>query len=167
MGDDYTAQKTLNVNQTTGECMYTCPLAEETLTGFGIDPSAKDIGSSTIGNLTVEGYEYSEVILKVIKMQTTDIYVDQTTDPAAAVPVFQSTALTPLGRTPPIGYQNTTFSNIVRGTPDASKFDIKGADTCADGGPQNCGQAPMQLHRLMSRNHRTFWKYVKAVGLEN
>jgi hypothetical protein len=163
--DDYNTQKTLNVNYTTGECMYTCPLEEETLEGFSIDPAAKDIGASTIGNLTVEGYEYSDVILKVIKMQTTDMYVDQTTDPTAAVPVFSHTVLTPFGRTPAIGSQNQTFSNLVRGTPDPSKFDIKGADTCPDGAEQ-CQQQTLQLHRLMSRNYHTFWKYVKAVAEE-
>merc|ERR1719199_527348 len=66
--DDYTAQLTLNVNVTSGECMYTCPLEAETLTGFSIDDSAKDIGASTIGNLTVEGYEWSEMVFKIIKM---------------------------------------------------------------------------------------------------
>ena len=34
------------------------------------------------------------------------------------------------------------------------------------GGDEHCGQAPMQLHRLMSHNYRTFWKHVKAIGTQ-
>eukprot|EP00937_MAST-01D_sp_MAST-1D-sp2_P000021 g21.t1 len=163
--DDYSAQKTLTVNVTTGACEFYCPLVGEALAGFSIDPDAKDIGSSTIGNLTVEGFEYSEMVFKIIKMQTTDIYVDQTTDPAAAVPVFEHTVLTPFGRTPAIGYSNRTWSNVVRGTPDPSKFNIPGADTCPQGDANQCGDAPQQLNRLMNHNYKTFWSHVKAIGL--
>ena len=53
-----------------------------------------------------------------VKMQTTDLYVDQS-DPTSAVPVFSHTVLTPFGEAP-IGFSNQTWSNIKKGPPDAS-----------------------------------------------
>jgi hypothetical protein len=158
--DLYTEQKTLSVNATTGACISYCPLMGEVLEGFAIDPSAKDIGPSTVGGVAVEGWEFSEFVFKVIKMQTTDMYVDQTTDPASAVPVFSHTVLTPLGKAP-IGYSNQTWSNVKKGPPDATKFAIAGADTCPQGSPQDCGSAPLQLHRAMNRQYKTFWSHLQ------
>lgn len=158
--DLYTEQKTLNVNATTGACINYCPMHGETFEGFSIDPKAKDIGPSTIGGVAVEGYEYSEVVFKIIKMQTTDLYVDQTTDPSSAVPVFSHTVLTPFGEAP-IGFSNQTWSNVKRGPPDAAKFDIPGADTCPEASQQVCGGPPMQTHRFMSRQYRTFWAHLQ------
>ena len=92
-------------------------------------------------------------------MQTTDLFVDQS-DPTSAVPIFSHTVLTPFGEAP-IGFSNQTWSNVKKGPPDASKFDISGADTCPEGSPQACGAPPMQLHRFMSRQYKTFWSHLQ------
>eukprot|EP00935_MAST-01C_sp_MAST-1C-sp1_P002453 g2453.t1 len=158
-------QKTVQVNSTNGvdTCVKYCPLHNETLKPFSIDPTAKDMGKATIMGKQLEDFRYDESVvihgIPVFKMSTIDFFVD--TSGAQAVPVFKSEALTPFGGAQ-IGTTNTTYTSFVPGAPPASKFDIKGLDTCPQD-PQ-CDQPPMQLRRLSLGQYRTFAAYAAYHG---
>lgn len=91
-----------------------------------------------------------------IPLTTNDLYVDLS-DPAAAIPLERVTALTPLGAKP-VETQNLTYGAFKAGPPDASKFDIKGVDTCPLS--KNCGKPPMQRARLALHLYHTYTNYV-------
>ena len=67
-----------------------------------------DLGKTTFEGKLVEHYRWSDVILKFIKMQTTDFYAEFTGP--TAVPVAARTVLTPFGMAQ-IGSQNQTWTN--------------------------------------------------------
>ena len=67
-----------------------------------------DLGQTAFDGQLVEHYRWSDVILKIIKMQTTDFYASFTG--ATATPVAALTQLTPFGLKP-IGVQNQTWTN--------------------------------------------------------
>ena len=110
-----------------------------------------DLGPASFDGHPAQHYQWKDYILKVVVMSTTDFYAD-ITDRQAAVPLFMSTALTPMGR--PVGGTNHTWTDWRRGTPPASKFAVAGVETCKRA--KNCGSTAMQLHNLRSRLHHTF-----------
>ena len=71
------------------------------------------------------------------------------------------TDITPLGREPPIGSMNQTWSEFKPGKPDATKFDIAGASTCKQA--SNCGESATWLgHRLATRQVHTLARLLDA-----
>ena len=96
-----------------------------------------------------------DTILKVIKMETTDFYAKMGAN-GDALPLFQTTALTPMGQAQ-IGTENRTWSNFTAGTPPAAKFNIAGVATCPMSG--NCGQQSLQLRRLSNKQLHTYARY--------
>ena len=74
-----------------------------------------------------------------------------------AVPLAVTMALTPLGRRPPVGWQNTTWHSLRMELPPASKFAIAGVDTCPQA--KSCGSQSWQAHRLGSRQLHTYYSY--------
>ena len=105
----------------------------------------------------MEHYRWSDTILKVIKMSTTDFYADIST-PGSAVPVYATVVLTPFGE-PQIGTQNQSWTNWTAGTPDPAKFDIAGVGTCKPS--HRCAEPDWQAHRLGSRQYRTWQRFQK------
>lgn len=160
--DDYKMGKSMLIYPENNTCKEYCPIdPEDALLPFGIDDDAKDLGSVTIDGKVLEHYQWKDVILKIIKMSTTDFYCDQSNS-SYAIPVSQSEALTPFGGAQ-IGSSNNTWTNFVAGKQPAEKFDIKGADTCPESA--QCGQSVRQLHRLSNRQYRTWLRYAQLKDL--
>ena len=157
--DNVTGGKSILVNMTGGveTCASYCPLPKGVaLESLHMPTNAKDLGQTTIGGKTVEHYHWEDRALGVIKMSETDFYATLTLGgDALAVPFFESTALTPLGREK-IGTQNRTWLQYKVGTPPAAKFDIKGLATCKMG---RCRSSAFQAHRLASGQMRVFERY--------
>jgi len=159
--NDYNKHKSYDVvhNTTLNKdvCVKFCPLDPgETLDNLFLDPDAKDKGPTTLNGKAVEQWEWTEVILKIIKMSTTDFYADQDTNPSMAIPVFQNQRLTPFGA-PQIGSENHTWTNLTAGPVDPAKFVIEGLDTCPQD-PQ-CQEPAWQHKRLFFRQHATWATY--------
>ena len=66
------------------------------------------------------------------------------------------------GRKPPIGTQNLTWSTFTPGAPPASKFDVKGVDSCKMENPHECSGGAMQTHRLATGQLLTWAMYEAA-----
>jgi len=162
--NDYKKHKTYDIehNATIGKdvCVKYCPLdPEETLDNLFLDPDAKDLGATTLNGQQVEKWEWKEVILKIIKMSTTDFFADQS-NASMAIPVFMNQKLTPFDG-PQIGSENHTWANVKAGPIDPTKFtDIVGLDTCPED-PQ-CQQPSWQHKRLAFRQYATWAKYAVA-----
>jgi len=163
--DDFNVYKSMLINVTDGKetCQEYCPIdKEDKLYPFDpFDPfdTVVDVGPETFEGKAVEHYNWKDVILKVITMQTTDFYAD-ISNTKKAVPIFMTSALTPFGQQPPIGAQNNSWTNFTHGTPPKAKFDIHGVDKCPKSA--QCGSQQMQAHRLHNRMHHTFANYHKA-----
>jgi len=159
--DDYSKHMSMVINSTNGvdTCQEFCPIdPDDKLTAFDpFDPfdTVHDLGKTTYEGVPAEHYRWSDMILKIIKMQTSDFYADLS-NPKAATPLFVTTAITPFG-TAKIGTQNHTWSNFTHAPPPAAKFVIAGVDVC----PQSnqCGQQAKQTHRLHVRQLHTFARY--------
>ena len=59
---------------------------------------------------------------------------------------LKTSALTPLGRKPPMGTTNQSWTNLTAGTPEASKFDIQGVAMCKLS--SHCKSEERQAQRL-------------------
>jgi len=133
-------------------CLEFCPIEEELLP-YAIPDNSTDQGSTIVNNKTVEDWQSKVVILGIIVMEIDDFYIDQSQNPA--IPVQEVDQLTPFGQK--IGQMTSNYLSFVPGTPDPSKFDIKGVDNCPMS--QNCGQSRRQMHRLRNKNRLTWLKY--------
>jgi hypothetical protein len=140
-------------------CKEYCPIdPDDHMSGFSpFDPfdDVSDLGPTTYAGKPAQHYQWSDVIFKVIKMQTTDFYAD-ISNPKAAIPYFAGTVLTPFGQAP-IGTQNQTWTNWDPTTPPAAKFNVSGVDVCPRA--QNCGSSSRQLRRLQARQFHTFYRH--------
>ena len=158
--DDYNVMKSMIVNTTAGvdTCQEYCPLGpSDFLDPLAVYPNATDVGPTTIMGRVAEHYHWSDTVLKVIKMSTTDFYAD-TSVPTAAVPIYATVAITPFGGAQ-IGSQNQTWQNWKSGPPDSAKFKIAGVDACPRS--RQCAEPEWQAHRLASRQYRTWQSYHK------
>jgi len=161
--DLHSVKKSILVNVTNGleTCQEYCPIdPDDTMSPFNpFDPfdAVKDMGKTTLGGKTVEHYRWSDVILKIIKMQTTDFYAQFSGK--TAIPVAAYTVITPFGMQQ-IGSQNQTWTNWTAGTPSKAKFDIAGVDSCPLS--NNCGSPQMQAHRLRTRQLHSFYRHMLA-----
>ena len=162
--DDYTALKSMEVavNSTDGKewCVEYCPIDSqdpgmETFFPFTHEERTLDLGSTTIEGRAAEHYRWTNHILKIVPMQTTDFFAD-ITEPKKAVPLAMQAELTPFGQ--PLGTENRTWTGWKSATPDKSKFDIRGMATCKKSG--NCGEPGWQAHRMRTRQLHTFYSYV-------
>jgi len=133
-------------------CQEFCPI-EEPLTPYTVPANSTDQGSTIVNNKTVEDWQSKVIILGIIVMETDDFYIDQSQDPPIAVQEVDQ--LTPFGQK--IGQATMNYLQFVPGTPDPSKFDIKGVDNCPMS--DQCGQSRRQLHRLRNKNRLTWLKY--------
>lgn len=163
---DYKSHKHMIVGFRNGtnitECKTYCPIdAHEVLKPhfFGFGNKVVDEGHTTWQAHPAEHYHWVEKADPLpIKLQTVDFYAD-ITKPHAAVPLFKHTAIDPFG-IQPIGFFNLTWDHFKAGPPDATKFDIAGADTCKK--EPNCGAPPMQDARLAMGMHHTFARYARG-----
>jgi len=156
----YDIQKELLVvNQT---CKEYCPMEGDVLSPFGVDPSAADIGHKLINGVMCDDWNWKEVILKIITMEISDMYVDQS-DPNNPIPVAEVDQLTPFGQF--IGTMNSTWSQFTAGTPDPSLFIIAGIDSC----PQSsqCGNSQLQLNRIRGRRWLSWYRYSGLGDFDN
>jgi len=144
----------LVVNQT---CQEYCPMQGDTLEPFAIDPSGKDIGTKIIGGVTCEDWQWQTVVLKIVVMEITDLYVDQS-DPSHPVPVQEVDQLTPFGQF--IGTMNSTWSGFTPGTPDPALFNIAGVDKCPMS--SQCNSGVRQVNRLRARRWLSWYRYSRA-----
>ena len=159
--DFFDSMKAVKVNITAGveTCEEYCPIPEgEILRPFGIPPKATDKGPATVLGKSAEHYTWKDIILKIIPMASYDFYAT-VADNGAPTPVFQSQALTPLGRLPPIGRTNVTWLNYTAATPPAAKFNIAGLDTCPHS--SQCAGPGYQAHRLAAGQLRSFEHYYR------
>ena len=154
--DDFNVMKSMLINVTDGvdTCQEYCPIKQgDKLFPFHpFDPFDKtvDKGATTMEGKKVEHYHWADKILKIITMSTTDFYAD-ITDPKAAVPVFMTQHLSPLGQD--LGRQNITWSSYTPGKPDAKKFKIAGVDTCPMS--KQCQSNKKVMHHMASGHFHT------------
>lgn len=159
--DDFVSGKVMMVNFTGGveTCASYCPIPKgEELRTLQLPNGTKDEGSAIWGGKPVEHFQWASKIFKVITMSTTDFYAD-TSVAGAAVPVFLSEALTPMGEAQ-IGTRNTTWKSFKTGVPPAAKFDIAGVDTCPIG---QCSSDAYQSARLINGRVRSFEHYQPSI----
>jgi len=156
-------KKSILVNVTNGveTCAEYCPIHKrDSLKKFDPwDPfdTIKDLGQTVFEGKPAHHYQWSDMLLKIIKMQTTDFYVNQTG--AKAVPLFLTSALTPFGMQQ-VGSQNQSWTSWELGAQPAKKFSIAGLDTCPLS--NQCQSHQMQGHRMRTRQLHTFYSYTKA-----
>ena len=152
--DFYKLGKSVLVNVTNGKetCQEYCPIdKDDKMEKFSPwDPfdTVHDLGAEGAN----EHYRWTDYILKVVKMQTTDFLADITATPA--VPVSMRTKLTPFGQQQ-IGSQNQTWTNWKAGAQPSDKFEIVGLDVCPMS--KKCQSPQNQLHRLRTRQLNGFW----------
>ncbi len=116
-----------------GECQSFCPLPDYPMQPFGIPSDATDKGPEKYNGKDAELWTTtSEFPVLNVTMSTMSFYVNGKTD---ATPVAFVQQLTPFGQ--PLGGSTTMFSDWTNGAPDASRFVVKGKDTCKEA--QNCG----------------------------
>ena len=151
-------------------CKEYCPLVSgETLHPLALDPNATDMGPAPIPQLggSAERYQWSNyakipITGKLVKMETVEFYAklgsaaNDSTGKTTAAPVFAEIKATPYGG-PQTGSQNTTYTHYTVGTPPATKFDIKGIDTCPRA--KNCQLENWQAFRLAARRFDAFNYY--------
>ena len=157
----------VSANGTGWECQNFCPNEEGPYPNpLGLDPSATDLGSTTIDGKTVEHWQWFDKLFHIIKMDQQDWFIDQTgTTP---VPVHQEEILTPFGGAP-IGQSTQDFNSYKVGTPDASLFNVVNLKTCQKS--QNCNDdsndqptsgsffevmLPRSMKSPLERAHRAF-----------
>jgi hypothetical protein len=140
-------------------CQAYCPIDDE-LDPYSIPSNATDQGSTIINDTTVEDWQYKELFLGIIVMETDDFYVDQSQSPA--IPVQEVDQLTPFGEK--IGEFTSNYLSFIAGTPDPSHFDIKGISNCPQA--QNCDDNKRQLHRLRYKNKRAWLKSYQNLKLK-
>ena len=164
--DDYTVHMSMKINVTDGveTCEEFCPIdKQDSMRPFNpFDPFDKvmDMGEVTVDGKTAEHYRWSDKILKYIPMQTTDFYAD-ISNPKAAVPLKSAEAITPLGRKPPIGFNNRTWSGWTSATPPADKFKIAGVKTCPES--NKCQSQSKQAHRMRTGQLHTFLQHLTQI----
>ena len=81
--DDYKTYKSMSVAVKGGvdTCVEYCPIHPgDKLGNFSIISRAKDLGRASFNNQTVEHYQWSDVIFKVVHMSTTDMYTAHQAD---------------------------------------------------------------------------------------
>jgi len=139
-------------------CQEFCPIQDE-MTPYAVPTNSTDQGPTIVNNRTVEDWQSKVVVLGIIVMEVDDFYIDQTQQPP--VPVQEVDLLTPFGQT--IGQMTSNFLQFTPGTPDPSKFDIKGIDNCPMS--NNCQQSRRQVHRLRYKNRLTWLKYYQEAQL--
>jgi len=155
---DYVRNRSMlvNVSGSVDTCISYCPIPD-----YVDRPSARalpsdyvDKGAVTLDGQQVEEYEWSETVLKVIKLTTTRFYARLSAN-GSAVPVFESEDLFPVGGKP-LGVQNLTFESFVPGRPPAAKFTIAGADTCPKA--KHCEEpvGAFLTHRLVTGRARVW-----------
>jgi len=161
---DYVAHKDMLVvhNGTHDVCEKYCPIDPRDTMDAGrdifLDSNATDLGKATFKNQSAEHWQWKETILKVITMQTTDFYADNSG--STVLPLGEVSTLTPFGG-PAIGQSTASWDNFKAGKQPASKFDIQGMDTCPQD-PQ-CGQQKNQLKRLARKDMHTFYNYLEKM----
>jgi hypothetical protein len=154
--------KSMLINVTNGKdtCQEYCPIQSgDSLRPIDpFDPFDKivDKGATTMGGKPVEHYFWADKILKFLTMSKTNFYAD-IANKKAAIPVFLSQHMTPLGQD--LGTTNQTWSNVSAGVPAAAKFAIQGIATCPMS--KNCQQSEMLAHYAQSRMHHTLAHYAK------
>jgi len=158
--DDFHTHTSMSVKVVGGveACVEFCPIdPADTMKPYALHHDAKDLGKTTLDGKTVEHYQWSQVVLKVIKMSTTDLYTVK--QAGYDVPAFQSEQLTPGGIQPPFGTSNKTWSAVKLGPPPAAKFQIVNATTCPQS--KKCGSSvAWQAHRIASGQQHTFWSHI-------
>ena len=108
----------------------------------------------------MELYEWSETILKIIKMSSTRFYA-RILPNGTALPVFESETISPLGHK--TGTENLTWTSFVPGRPPAVKFAIAGIATCPKS--KHC-QEPIgafHTHRRITGQTRAWEEALLAV----
>lgn len=103
-------------------------------------------------------YEWKDKIFKIITMQTSALYVDDA-DKSNPKPLSLTTDITPFGMQK-IGEQVNTWQFWTPGTPSATKFDIKGVDTCKQSA--QCQSPSKQAHRARRGDVYTFYSHLDA-----
>jgi hypothetical protein len=146
-----------------GACKEFCPIdpadAMEPFDPFDEHDKVQDWGEVPFGEMKgSHHYRWAERILKVIKMQTTDLYLDDS-DAKNPKPLKMTTSITPFGLAK-LGEQVNTWQFWTPGTPPKEKFAITGVDTCKKS--SNCGSSSKQAHRLRRGDLHTFYSYMEA-----
>jgi hypothetical protein len=160
----YKIQKTmLVVNQT---CKEYCPLQGDVMSPGFLDPNATDKGPVTLPDgRKAEHWQWKDTIFGIIVMEINDVYVNQA-DMSNAVPYGEVDHLTPFGEH--IGDMTTNWNDFKAGTPDPALFNIAGVDSCPMS--PNCGSELHQMHRIRSKQMKSWMKYyqeAKEAASEN
>lgn len=158
--DDFVRNRTMAIAVQGGveTCVSYCPIPsiilEVGLTGITLPNGTVDKGPAVIAGEAVESFEWSETILKVIKMSTTHFYAKVAAN-GSAVPVFESEEITPFGAMS-IGTSNITWKSFSPGRPPASKFAIAGMDDCPQAKHCESPIPAFQSHRRITRQAHTW-----------
>ena len=171
--DDYDGGKSMLVVNVSGveTCKEYCPITlQDDMEPLRLPKAARNKGVTTHEGRPVAHWHWDIKILKFIPMQRYDFYGYNTTVPSGkaaycldknqtcTIPVFATMAITPFGREPPTGYQNTTWLSLKLEVPPAAKFRIAGNGTCPQA--QNCGNSAWQAHRLRANQPHTYFHHL-------
>jgi hypothetical protein len=132
---DYNLMKQFAVDATNA-CTAYCPLNSNGMFPLAIDPSAKDLGTATLNGKKYEHFRWSDKILRVVVMDTVDVYADLT-DPSKPVPYLWQESITPFNQY--LASANTTYTDFVGGAQPAALFAVTGISSCPKS--SNCGSS--------------------------
>lgn len=123
-------------------CVAACPIEGEYSNPLTIGSTAKDSGSVTINNKPAEKWVFYDTLLKIIRMEEIDFYVDQSAKDPSPVTVIEK--ITPfdipiIHPTKELGESATNYSNFSSAALDPETFDIANcsAKHCHCPKPQN------------------------------
>jgi len=124
-------------------CQQKCPLQDEYSNDLKIQSNAVDKGTVMINGVETHEWLGYETILKVVRMEEQDAYIDQS-DASNPQPVSIIEKLTPfdipiIHPTKELGESATNYTNFTHGSLDPETFDVKNISDCPP--PQNgCNQ---------------------------
>ena len=159
---DYNILKLMTIrnNGTDDVCYAYCPIDPSDTIGNGagefLPDDAVDEGATTWRGKPAHAWSWNQTLFG-IKMGQVTFYADESGP--AVVPLSSMDVMTPYGG-PKIGVSNVTFQTFTPGTPPASKFNIKGIDSCQHA--DNCGVPAWQSMRQQLKKYYSYAHHVQV-----
>jgi len=160
--NDYVRNQQMSVVPNPNGKGYVCEAACPTQGGYEnalqLKPTAQDAGKALINGVETEEWKQYVTLLKIIRMEEQDFYVDQS-DPSAPKPVCVIEKITPfdipiIHPVKELGETATNYTNFTHAKLDPELFDIANcsATHCDCPPPQNgCGDDSVDFSEAVRR----------------